>query len=94
MIIYTRAIFLAQKSFDSYQILLIVFNFRTEKEPKCKDQNGQKKEKKIKKDRSIEELYENRSSAIMKREAGKSVRMLLPIKTQNGIVKKHVIEES
>ncbi|EZA60268.1 Nucleolar complex protein 3-like protein [Ooceraea biroi] len=56
-----------------------------------------KKQKKRKRKRSekdqLEELYENNVSKIMKEKDGKSLRMVLPIKTQNGFIEKRVIEE-
>ncbi|EFN82745.1 Nucleolar complex protein 3-like protein [Harpegnathos saltator] len=57
-----------------------------------KEQNGRKR-KKIENSRPIEELFENNFSKIMKDNAGKSIRMLLPIKTKNGLIQKHIIEE-
>lgn len=44
-------------------------------------------------DHALEDLYENNVSKIMEETSKKSVRMMLPIKTQNGLLKKHVIEE-
>lgn len=41
----------------------------------------------------MEELYENNVSKIVEETGGKSVRMLLPIKTHDGVVKKRIIEE-
>lgn len=44
-------------------------------------------------DQPLEELYENNVSKIIEETGGKSIRMLLPIKMQNGFVKKCIIEE-
>lgn len=41
----------------------------------------------------MEELYEHNVSKIVEETGGKSVRMLLPIKTHDGVVKKRIIEE-
>lgn len=41
----------------------------------------------------MEELYENNVTKIVEEAGGKSIRMLLPIKTQNGFIKKRIIEE-
>ncbi|XP_072748758.1 nucleolar complex protein 3 [Anoplolepis gracilipes] len=57
-----------------------------------KVQNKNKK-RKTEDDHALEELYENNVSKIMEETAGKSVRMMLPIKTQNGLVKKCIMEE-
>lgn len=62
----------------------------------CDFRPGKKQSKKRKKAESsqpIEELFENNFSKIMRNNAGKSVRMLLPIKTKNGLVEKRIIEE-
>lgn len=52
-----------------------------------------RKKKKIDNTQPIEELFENNISKIMKDNAGKSVRMLLPIKTKNGFIEERIIEE-
>ncbi|KAL6446957.1 hypothetical protein ACFW04_001383 [Cataglyphis niger] len=57
-----------------------------------KDQSKRKR-RKIEDDHAIEELYENNVSKIMEETAKKSVRMMLPIKTQDGLVEKRVMEE-
>lgn len=49
-----------------------------------------KKEKK----RTLEDRYENSMSNIVGIEGTKKVRMLLPIKTQNGIIEKRIIQET
>ncbi|XP_033203286.1 nucleolar complex protein 3 isoform X1 [Bombus vancouverensis nearcticus] len=49
-----------------------------------------KKEKK----RTLEDRYENSMSKIVGIEGTKKVRMLLPIKTQNGIIEKRIIQET
>lgn len=54
---------------------------------------SKRKRKKIENDKSLEELYENKVLKMMEEKAGKSVRMLLPIKTKNGVLEKRVIEE-
>ncbi|KAL6256456.1 hypothetical protein P5V15_012569 [Pogonomyrmex californicus] len=54
---------------------------------------SERKRKKITNDQPLEELYENNVSKIVEETGGKSIRMLLPIKTQNGFVKKRIIEE-
>ncbi|XP_011170713.2 nucleolar complex protein 3 homolog [Solenopsis invicta] len=54
---------------------------------------SKKKRKKIENGQPLEELYETNVSKIVKETGGKSVRMLLPIKTQNGFIKKRIIEE-
>ncbi|KAG7190130.1 hypothetical protein KM043_006263 [Ampulex compressa] len=51
------------------------------------------KRSKKKDDLLIEEMYENVTSKINAEESGKKVRMLLPIKTKNGVIEKRVIEE-
>ncbi|EFN69036.1 Nucleolar complex protein 3-like protein [Camponotus floridanus] len=58
------------------------------------DKNQSKRKKrKTEDDHALEELYENNVSKIMEETSKKSVRMMLPIKTQNGLVEKRVIEE-
>lgn len=57
-----------------------------------KDQSKRKR-RKTEDDHAIEELYENNVSKIMEETAKKSVRMMLPIKTQDGLVEKRVMEE-
>lgn len=58
------------------------------------DKNQSKrKRRKTEDDHALEELYENNVSKIMEETSKKSVRMMLPIKTQNGLVEKRVIEE-
>lgn len=52
-----------------------------------------RKRKKIENDQPLEQLYENNISKIMEETGGKSIRMLLPIKTHDGIVEKRIIEE-
>lgn len=54
---------------------------------------SERKRKKIENDQPLEELYENNVAKIVEETGGKSVRMLLPIKTQNGFIKKRIIEE-
>ncbi|XP_028049441.1 nucleolar complex protein 3 homolog isoform X2 [Monomorium pharaonis] len=54
---------------------------------------SEKKRKEIENNQPLEELYENNVSKIVEETGGKSVRMLLPIKTQNGFIKKRIIEE-
>lgn len=70
---------------------MTVFGFRTDKN--THNQDTQQK-KKIKSSQSIEELYEDKLSTIMERTAGESVRALLPIKTQDGFIKKKIIKNS
>lgn len=53
---------------------------------------SERKRKKIE-DQPLEELFENNVAKIVEETGGKSVRMLLPIKTQNGFIKKRIIEE-
>lgn len=50
-----------------------------------------KKEKKS--NDTLEDRYENSMSKIVEIEGTKKVRMLLPIKTQNGIIEKRIIQE-
>ncbi|XP_012231094.1 nucleolar complex protein 3 isoform X2 [Linepithema humile] len=57
-----------------------------------KDQSKRKR-KNIENDKPLEEMYENKIAKIMKEKDGKSIRMLLPIKTKNGVLEKRVIEE-
>ncbi|KMQ95945.1 nucleolar complex protein 3-like protein [Lasius niger] len=57
-----------------------------------KDQSKRKR-RKTEDDHPFEELYENNVSKIMGETAKKSVRMMLPIKSQNGLVEKRMIEE-
>lgn len=51
-----------------------------------------KKEKKS--NDTLENRYENSMSKIVEIEGTKKVRMLLPIKTQNGIIEKRIIQEN
>ncbi|XP_076631278.1 nucleolar complex protein 3 isoform X1 [Colletes latitarsis] len=55
-----------------------------------KDDNNQKR----KNEATLEEVYENDVSKIMKDKGIKKVRMLLPTKTQNGVIEKRLIEET
>ncbi|XP_018313919.1 nucleolar complex protein 3 homolog [Mycetomoellerius zeteki] len=52
-----------------------------------------RKRKKIENDQPLEELYENNVSKIVEETGGKSIRMLLPIKTHDGVIEKRIIEE-
>ncbi|KYN36057.1 Nucleolar complex protein 3 like protein [Trachymyrmex septentrionalis] len=52
-----------------------------------------RKRKKIENDQPLEQLYENNVSKIVEETGGKSIRMLLPIKTHDGVVEKRIIEE-
>lgn len=70
-----------------YTLTIIVFYFRTHE-----DQNKRKR-KKIENGKPLEELYENNVSKMMEEKDGKIVRMLLPIKTKNGVLEKRIIEE-
>ncbi|KYN01272.1 Nucleolar complex protein 3 like protein [Cyphomyrmex costatus] len=54
---------------------------------------SESKKKKIENDQPLEELYENNVSKIVEATGGKSIRMLLPIKTHDGFIKKRIIEE-
>lgn len=54
---------------------------------------SQRKRKKIENTQPLEELYENNVAKIVEETGGKSIRMLLPIKTQNGFIKKRIVEE-
>ncbi|XP_071652136.1 nucleolar complex protein 3 [Temnothorax longispinosus] len=54
---------------------------------------SERKRKKIENNQPLEELYENNVAKIVEETGGKSIRMLLPIKTQNGFIKKRIIEE-
>lgn len=65
----------------------VFFDFRTDEDL------NKKKRKKIENDQPLEELYENNVAKIVEETGGKSIRMLLPIKTQNGFIKKRIIEE-
>lgn len=65
---------------------MLIFYFRVDK-----NQNEQKR-KRCEKDESLEELYENNISKIMEKKDGKSLRMMLPIKIQNGVIENRVIE--
>lgn len=58
-----------------------------------KEQNRRKK-KKTENSQPIEELFENNISKIIKDNAGKSVRMLLPIKTKNGLIENRIEENN
>ncbi|OAD53274.1 Nucleolar complex protein 3 like protein [Eufriesea mexicana] len=53
--------------------------------------NNRNKEKKD--EDTLEEKYENSMSKIKEKEGVKKVRMLLPTKTQNGVIEKRLIEE-
>ncbi|XP_014484925.1 PREDICTED: nucleolar complex protein 3 homolog isoform X2 [Dinoponera quadriceps] len=57
-----------------------------------KEQSGRKR-KKTENSQPIEELFENNISKIEKDDAGKSVRMLLPVKTKNGLIESRIVEE-
>ncbi|XP_078053212.1 nucleolar complex protein 3 [Augochlora pura] len=56
------------------------------------NQTDNKKVKKRKNGETLEELYENNVSKIAEEVGNKKVRLLLPTKTQNGIIQKRVIE--
>lgn len=57
-----------------------------------KNQNKEKR-RKIENSQPIEELYEYNASKINEEKVGKTIRMLLPIKTRNGHLEKRIIEE-
>lgn len=67
---------------------MIFIFFRTD-DDKVKNN---KKEKKS--NDTLEDRYENSISKIVEIEGTKKVRMLLPIKTQNGIIEKRIIQEN
>lgn len=67
--------------------IFIVFGFRTD------ESLIERKRKKIENTQPLEELYENNVAKIVEETGGKSIHMLLPIKTQNGFIKKRIIEE-
>lgn len=54
---------------------------------------SKRKKRKTENDQPLEELYETNVSKIVEETGGKSVRMLLPIKTHDGVVKKRIVEE-
>nr|XP_033339973.1 nucleolar complex protein 3 homolog [Megalopta genalis] len=56
------------------------------------NQTDNRKDKKRKSNGTLEELYENNVSKIAEEKGNKKVRLLLPTKTQNGIIEKRVIE--
>ncbi|KAG9428257.1 nucleolar complex protein 3 [Apis mellifera carnica] len=56
--------------------------------------NKKNNKNKNKKKQTIEERYENNISKVIDQEGSKKVRMLLPIKTKNGIIEKRLIQES
>ncbi|XP_076301364.1 nucleolar complex protein 3 [Lasioglossum baleicum] len=56
------------------------------------DQADNKQDKKRKNKGTLEEVYENNVSKIVEEKGNKKVRMLLPTKSQNGIIEKRVIE--
>lgn len=64
-----------------------IYHFRSDMK-----ENRRKKEK-IENSQPIEELFENNISKIMKNNPEKIVRKLLPIKTKNGFIEKHIIED-
>lgn len=66
---------------------MICLFYRTDKD------QSKGKRKKIENDKPVEELYENKVFKMMEEKDGKSVRMLLPIKTKNGVLEKRFIEE-
>ncbi|KAG5319094.1 NOC3L protein, partial [Acromyrmex heyeri] len=68
-------------------ICMYVYDFRTDKDLSVR------KRKKIENDQPLEQLYENNVSKIVEETGGKSIRMLLPIKTHDGVVEKRIIEE-
>jgi len=75
-------------SFINYiTYMYILFGFRTDEDL------SERKRKKIENDQPLEELYENNVSKIVEETGGKSVRMLLPIKTHDGVLEKRIIEE-
>ncbi|KAK2584399.1 hypothetical protein KPH14_006781 [Odynerus spinipes] len=61
-------------------------------ETSVNDRQGRKSKRKEKDDR-LEELYENNVSKLNGESGTKKMRMLLPIKTQEGILERRVIEE-
>lgn len=67
--------------------MLIIIGFRVD------GSQNERKRKRSESDQPLEELYESNVSKIMKENGEKSVRMLLPIKTRNGVIEKRVIEE-
>ncbi|CAK9795003.1 Nucleolar complex protein 3 homolog [Anthophora plagiata] len=57
--------------------------------------DGKRKNKKRKeKEETLEEEYENRMSEVIKEDGTKKVRILLPTKTKDGIIKQRLIEEN
>lgn len=62
-------------------------------ETSINDRQGQKSKRK-KDDDQLEKLYENHVSKLNEQNDTKKMRMLLPIKTQEGILKKREIEET
>lgn len=60
----------------------------------CINDRKGRKSKKEEKDDQLEELYENNTTQLDKKNGLKKMRMLLPIKTQEGILQKVLIEEN
>ncbi|XP_031842929.1 nucleolar complex protein 3 [Nomia melanderi] len=56
------------------------------------DETDSSKDKKRKSKGTVEELYENNVSKIIEEKGNKKVRLLLPTKTQNGMIEKRVME--
>lgn len=56
-----------------------------------KSQISEKKSKNVEDNQTLEELYENKILKFMEEDVGKSFRLLLPIKTQIGLIEKRLI---
>ncbi|KOC63701.1 Nucleolar complex protein 3 like protein [Habropoda laboriosa] len=58
------------------------------------DDDKRKNKKKKEKEKTLEERFENSMSKVTEKDNMKKVRMLLPTKTENGIIEQRLIEES
>lgn len=67
--------------------LVFILDFRTD------EGLNKRKRRKVENDESLEELYQCNVEKIMEKTGEKSVRMLLPIKAQNGYLKKCIGQE-
>lgn len=70
-----------------YVYLVFILDFRTD------EGLNKRKRRKVENDEPLEELYQCNVEKIMKETGEKSVRMLLPIKAQNGYLKKCISQE-
>lgn len=77
---------ISNRSYDLLKQIRLTDTDNTDKRRK-----GKKKDED--EEQPLEEMYENNIAKITEEEKGKKVRMLLPIKTQNGVLEKRQVEE-